>query len=127
MEKRKKILYWAVTGFLAFGMLAQGVAQTFHMKDFVNIFTHLGYPMYLLSIIGIWKLLGVIAILAPGFRLLKEWAYAGLFFTMSGALFSHVALGDSLIESAPAIFLLILIMASWYLRPADRKIIPVHQ
>lgn len=124
MTKRNKIIYWTTTGFLAFGMLAQGFAQMFHTDGYVEmIIVHLGYPLYFLNIIGIWKILGVIAILIPGFKLLKEWAYAGFFFVMSGAIFSHIAAGDSVIDAAPAFVLLILIVVSWYFRPADRKII----
>ena len=68
MTKGNKILYWATTGFLAFGMLAQAFAQIFHTKGYVDmIIVHLGYPLYFLNIIGVWKLLGVIAILIPGF------------------------------------------------------------
>ncbi len=127
MTKRNKIIYWVITGFLAFGMLAQGFAQISHTKGYVDIIVHLGYPLYFLYIIGVWKLLGVIAILIPGFKLLKEWAYAGFFFVMSGAVFSHIASGDSLKELAPALSLLILIVLSWYFRPPDRKIISVNQ
>jgi len=111
MTKRNKTIYWATTGFLAFGMLSQGVAQTLHTKGYVDILVHLGYPIYLLTILGIWKTLGVVALLIPKFPLLKEWAYAGFFFV---AIF-------------PAGSLLILIVVSWYFRPADRKIISVNQ
>jgi hypothetical protein len=128
MTKRSKIIYWATTGFLAFGMLAQGLAQISHTDGYVEmIIVHLGYPLYFLNIIGFWKILGVIAILIPGFKLLKEWAYAGFFFVMSGAAFSHIAAGDSVITVAPALILLILIAVSWYFRHAGRKIISVNQ
>jgi uncharacterized membrane protein len=127
MEKRNKIIYWVITGFLALGMLAQGFAQIFHTKGYVDIIVHLGYPLYFLYIIGVWKLLGVLAILIPRFKLVKEWAYAGFFFVMSGAIFSHIASGDSLNKLVPALVLLILIVLSWYFRPADRKIISVNQ
>jgi|SRR5580704_10626445 uncharacterized membrane protein len=124
MKKGNKIIYWAVTGFLALGMLAQGFAQLSHTKGYVDIINvHLGYPLYFLNIIGAWKILGVIAILIPGFRLLKEWAYAGFFFVMTGALFSHIASGDPIKDMFPALMLLLLILASWYFRPADRKIV----
>ena len=85
------------------------------------VLIHLGYPVYFLSIIGTWKILGVITILIPGFKLLKEWAYAGFFFAMTGAVISHIASGDTFKEFiAPLIFAL-LIITSWYFRPADRK------
>ena len=128
MTKKNKIIYWVATGFLAFGMLAQGFAQISHTNGYIDmIVSHLGYPSYFLYIIGVWKILGVIAILVPDFKLLKEWAYAGFFFVMSGAAFSHVAAGDPIYSIAPALFLLIVIVISWYFRPADRKIISVNQ
>ncbi|WP_461055658.1 DoxX family protein [Spirosoma arcticum] len=127
MTKRNNIIYWAVTGFLAFGMLAQGLAQLFHTKGYVDILFHLGYPLYFLTIIGVWKILGVIAVLIPRFKLVKEWAYAGFFFIMSGAAVSHIASGDSVTQIAPATVLLLLIVLSWYFRPADRKISSVNQ
>ena len=127
MTKRNRIIYWVTTGLLAFGMLSQGVAQIFHTKGYVDIIVHLGYPLYFLHIIGVWKILGVIAILIPRFKLVKEWAYAGFFFVMSGAAFSHIASGDFVNQIAPSLVLLILIVVSWYFRPADRKIILVNQ
>jgi uncharacterized membrane protein YphA (DoxX/SURF4 family) len=127
MTKTNKIVYWAITGFLAFGMLAQGFTQIFHAKGYVDMIVHhLGYPSYFLNIIGVWKILGVIAILIPRFTLVKEWAYAGFFFVMSGAVISHIASGDRLTEIIPASVLLILIVVSWYLRPPDRKISSVN-
>jgi len=83
----------------------------------------LGYPVYLLTILGIWKILGTIAVLIPKFPLLKEWAYAGFFFIMSGAIFSHIAVSDPVTELLPSLLLLFLTVISWYFRPANRKII----
>jgi len=89
--------------------------------------THLGYPAYLLTILGVWKILGVVAVLIPKFPVLKEWAYAGFFFAMSGAVISHIVLGDSVKEISPPLLLLILTVVSWYFRPENRKIISVDQ
>ncbi len=97
------------------------------MKAEVDFITQLGYPVYFLKILGVWKILGVIAILIPKFGIVKEWAYAGFFFAMSGAVFSHIASGDSVNEIFPSLLLLILTVVSWYFRPADRKIISVNQ
>ena len=85
--------------------------------------THLGYPIYFLTILGVWKILGVAAVLIPKFPLLKEWAYAGFFFVMSGAMISHIFIGDPASELIPSLLLLILTLISWYFRPASRKII----
>jgi DoxX-like protein len=67
--------------------------------------------------------LGVVALLIPKFPLLKEWAYAGFFFIMTGAIFSHIAIGDTATEILPSLLLLLLTVTSWYFRPANRKII----
>ena len=134
MTKRNKIIYWISTIWLASGMLSTGTLQLFKVKaegavapPGVYGITHLGYPIYFLTILGVWKILGVVAVLIPKFPLLKEWAYAGFFFAMSGAVFSHIASGDSMTENVPALLLLILTVISWSFRPADRKIISVNQ
>jgi hypothetical protein len=82
----------------------------------------LGYPVYILTLLGLWKLLGAVTILLPRYPLLKEWAYAGLFFLLTGGMFSHIASGDSWYQLLPALFLLVLTIVSWYFRPADRKL-----
>ena len=122
-QRSKTVFYWIITGFLAFAMSAQGFTQALHLQGYVDmIVVNLGYPLYLLTIIGIWKILGVIAILIPRFALLKEWAYAGFFFVMSGALFSHLVKQDPIMDILPSVFLLIVIVGSWYLRPINRKL-----
>jgi len=121
-EKRNKIIYWIATIWLALGMLSTGIVQLVKVKEEVDMMTHLGYPSYLLMILGIWKILGVITILIPRFPILKEWAYAGFFFAMSGAIFSHLAVGDEMKEFFGPMLLLILSIVSWYFRPANRKI-----
>ena len=124
MTTRNKVIYWISTSWLALGMLSSGIVQLFHVKTEVDLITHLGYPLYFLTILGVWKILGVAALLIPRFLLLKEWAYAGFFFAMSGAVVSHIASGNySLPEIAPSLLLLTLTVVSWYFRPADRKII----
>ncbi len=122
MTKTKKIIYWIATCWLALGMTSTGIVQVMKMKEEADMITKLGYPLYFLTILGIWKLLGVIAVLVPKFPLVKEWAYAGFFFAMSGALFSHLAAGDkeALAYFGPSL-LLVLTITSWYLRPDSRK------
>ena len=126
MTKRNKIIYWISTIWLALGMLSTGTVQLLKLKEEVDMMTHLGYPVYFLTILGIWKMLGVVAVLMPKFALLKEWAYAGFFFAMSGAVFSHLASGDGAKEFFGPILLLIMTVVSWCFRPADRKIISVN-
>jgi|SRR5450432_1342147 uncharacterized membrane protein len=123
MEKRNLAIYWTATGLMSVGMLSSGLAQIAHAKQMVDLVVPLGYPLYILYILGVWKILGVIAILVPGFKLLKEWAYAGFFFVMTGALISHLASGDHAIKGIIGPFMqTIFIILSWYFRPANRRI-----
>ena len=123
MKKRNKIIYWITTIFLSFGMMAGGIQQMLQIGGYNEIVTRLGYPLYLLSIIGTWKILGVVAILIQKFQLVKEWAYAGFFFVMTGAAISHLAVGQPIVEAMPPFVLLVAIVLSWYYRPGDRKIL----
>lgn len=127
MTKRNKIIYWISTIWLSLGMVSTGIVQLLKSKEEVDLFTHLGYPVYLLTILGIWKILGVVAVLIPKFPLLKEWAYAGFFFAMSGAVFSHIAVSNPMKDLFGPVLLLVLTVVSWYFRPADRKMISVNQ
>jgi hypothetical protein len=134
MTKRNRIIYWIVTLWLASGMLSTGVLQLFKAKaegalspPGVYGIAHLGYPVYFLTIIGVWKILGVVALLVPKFPLLKEWAYAGFFFAMSGAIYSHIAVGDPVKELVPSSILLILTLVSWHFRSADRKVVSMNR
>jgi hypothetical protein len=126
MEKKKLIWYWIITAILSFCIFSGGLAQAMQVKGVVEGFKPLGYPVYFISLIGVWKVLGIIAILIPKFKLLKEWAYAGLFFVMSGAVISHIASNDVSVQIIAPAVLAIFTVLSWYLRPADRKIISVN-
>src|SRR6187401_2628879 len=129
MTKRNKIIYWIATIWLSLGMVSTGVVQLLKLKGdgpgSLESMTHLGYPAYFVTILGVSKILGVVALLIPKYPLLKEWAYAGFFFMMSGAIFTHIAAGNSMSEIFPSLLLLILIVISWYFRPSDRKIVSV--
>jgi hypothetical protein len=120
--KRNKIIYWITTLWLALGMVSTGAVQLFKEPTEVENMTRLGYPVYFLTILGVWKMLGVVAILIPNFGLLKEWAYAGFFFAMTGAILSRLAMDNVLNEIAPALLLLVLTVTSWYFRPDERKL-----
>ena len=106
---------------LALGMISTGIVQLMQIKEEKEMIQHLGYPLYLLTLLGVWKLLGVIAILIPKFGLLKEWAYAGFFFAMSGAVVSHLAVRDEPIALFGPLLLIVLTIVSWYYRPENRK------
>ncbi|HTN44990.1 MAG TPA: DoxX family protein [Flavipsychrobacter sp.] len=122
MSKRIKIIYWVATLWLSLGMTATGIVQLKRFKEEVAMMQHLGYPLYFLTLLGIWKLLGTIAVLVPRFPVVKEWAYAGFFFAMSGAMVSHLAAGNGAKELFGPSLLLALTVVSWWFRPADRKL-----
>ena len=123
MTKRNKIIYWIATAWLSLGMLSTGIVQLIKMKEEAEMIKNLGYPLYILTLLGICKILGVIAILIPKYPLLKEWAYTGFFFTMAGAIFSHLAVADPAIALFGPTLLLVLTISSWYFRPEDRKFV----
>ena len=134
MKKGKKIIYWIATLWLALGMVSTGMVQLLKVEAEGALappgvwgIAQLGYPVYFLTLLGVWKLLGSIAVLVPKFPLLKEWAYAGFFFIMTGAIYSHISIGSPVSEFIPSLLLLTLTILSWYLRPADRKFVSVNQ
>lgn len=118
----KNIAYWIITGLLTAGMLAGGIAQVIHAKWNAEGMLHLGYPLYVMTIIGLWKIAGVAVLLLPGWRLVKEWAYAGFFFLMTGAVISHLASGDGVKGVIFQSIFVILIVLSWKLRPQSRSL-----
>ena len=123
MSKFHKIIYWIATLWLALGMTSTGIVQLLKTKEEIALMTTLGYPIYLLTILGVWKLLGVVAVLSPRLPLIKEWAYAGFFFNMLAAIVSHVVAGSPAAELFGPTLLLVLTAVSWYMRPANRKVV----
>lgn len=127
MKKRDKIIYWVATLWLALGMTSTAIVQLMGMDQEVANFRSIGFPLYVMTLIGAWKMLGVVAVLVPRFGLLKEWAYAGFFFAMSGAVMAHVISGHGAAEIFGPGLLLVLTVVSWYFRPAGRKVISVKE
>jgi hypothetical protein len=126
--KTRMIGYWATTTLIALELLVGGAADLVHGRALlfvgdpvVEVIAHLGYPVYVLTILGWWKLLGAIVLLAPCLPRLKEWAYAGTFFDLTGAALSFALRGDSADAIAP-LFLAMLAVASWALRPPGRTL-----
>ena len=111
--KKTKILYWSFTALTAAFMLMASIPDVLQIPEAVAVFTHLGYPTYLLPFIGIAKILGVVAVLVPGFPRLKEWAYAGLVFDLIGALYSHISVGDPASAWAFPVIGLLLVVGSY--------------
>ena len=118
----KQKLYWVATGLIAVAFTMGGVVDSLRLPEAIKIMSHLGYPAYFASIVGAWKLLAVGTVLVPGYALLKEWAYAGLFFDVTGAIASHIAVGDGLADVLPPVIVLALVVASWALRPTSRRL-----
>ena len=104
---------WIVTGLMAAFMLLSAVPDVLRIPDALLVFKHLGYPPYLLVFLGTAKILGVVAVLIPGLPRIKEWAFAGLTFDVTGALYSHLSIGDPPGAWTPAVIALALVGGSY--------------
>lgn len=124
MEK-KTLAYWITTGLFCAVLGFSGIAHFTHVETMVESMTALGYPVYFMTILGLAKLLGVVALLVPGQPLLKEWAYAGFGFNLIGAVSSHLFVGDPASEFVPPAVLLLVGAASYLSRPAARRLASV--
>ena len=125
-ERTRAIVYRVATALLVFELLLGGIWDVLRVPHMRVVIERLGYPLYFLFILGVWKLLGAVALVIPRFPRLKEWAYAGLVFNLTGALVSHVASGD--IEPGPMSYLVVMVgitATSWSLRPPSRRNFPV--
>ena len=123
-----RILYWTITALIALETFVGGFVDVTNGRTAVvsgpfvaDVVTRLGYPAYVLWIIGIWKILGAITLIIPGFLRLKEWAYAGIVFELSGAVASLAVCGRTADLTPPVVFL-VLALASWALRPPNRTL-----
>jgi hypothetical protein len=114
--------YWTTTTLIALAFLSGGVVYLAGVEAAAAGLAQLGYPPYLISILGVWKVLGALAILAPRLPRLKEWAYAGIAFDLTGAVASHAAVGDPAQKLIAPVVLLGITAASWALRPPSRKL-----
>jgi hypothetical protein len=126
--KGQNWLRWSVTALMAALMLMSAIPDVLRIPGAEAVFMHLGYPSYLLLFLGTAKILGVLAVLAPGVRALKEWAFAGLAFDVSGALYSHLSVGDPPGAWLPAAIALLLVAASYAAyrwRLQSRTLMPV--
>jgi hypothetical protein len=122
-SKGRKIAYWITTGLLVAILTFLGMINIMAPPEMVARLASLGYPAYLGSILGVAKLLAAIAILAPGYPRLKEWAYAGVAIDLLGAAWSHALSGHSFQDIVLPLLVLVVAMASWSLRPEDRKLL----
>jgi hypothetical protein len=123
----QRISYWILIVLLSAWLLAGGLFDSTHAPAAIAILHKLGYPDYLGTILGVCKLLAVLAHLNPGTRFLREWAYAGIAFDALGAAFSHFAVHDSAGEIAAPLIMLMLAVGSYLLRPAAYRLLPAQE
>ncbi len=126
-SRARLIAYWITTVFGPASFVIGGVAHLSRSAQPVEMAAHLGYPPYILTILGVWKLAGAIVTVIPGVPRLKEWAYAGFFCLLTSASASHLLHGDPLVAAgpfmaAPPLLFLAIVMASWALRPPSRRL-----
>jgi hypothetical protein len=121
-SKIKNIAYWTATILGPTSFVIGGVINLTGGPEVVAGLNHLGYPVYFASLLGAWKLLGAIVLTVPGLPRLKEWAYAGFVFNLTAAAFSHASVGDPAGNVIAPLVFLGLVLASWALRPASRKL-----
>ncbi len=122
-NKLKTTVYWLSTGLLGLDFLVGGAFQIARSPQAVEGFAHLGYPAYFVTLLGVWKILGALVLLVPGFPRLKEWAYAGIFFDVTAAVVSVIAVGDGIALALLPFAFVVLTLVSWALRPASRTLV----
>lgn len=121
----KTSAYWLTTGLVALDFTVGGAFQLARPPEVMTAMAHLGYPGYFVAMLGVWKILGGVALIVPGAPRLKEWAYAGIFFDVTSAVVSILAVGDGLSHAILPLVFLALTVASWGLRPESRSLTTV--
>lgn len=122
--KARHVGYWVATATVAFAFGVGGAFDVSGAPEVVAAIEHLGYPAYFAALIGVWKLLGAVAVLVPRFPRVKEWAYAGMFFDLTGAAISHAAAGDEAKAVITPLAVLAFVVASYLLRSESRRLAP---
>jgi hypothetical protein len=120
--KRKVVAYWVCTAIIGLCIGSGGVAQALRLPQNVEGLTALGYPLHFIVLLGVWKVLGALTLVAPGLRLAKEWAYAGIFIDLSGAIVAVTANAGSAFHVIAPLVLIGFLVASWALRPESRRL-----
>ena len=121
-NKGKLVAFWLLTGLVVVTQTASGIADLLKVEGIVEGVAALGYPPYIVMILGPFKIMGAIVLAVPGLRRLKEWAYAGFFFDFSGAFLSHVYNGDTIDLIMPAAIATCVLLGSYFLRPESRRL-----
>jgi uncharacterized membrane protein len=119
--KAKAIGYWVCTILMVFVFLPGGIFYLTRAPQAVQGVIRLGFPLYFVIFLGVWKVLGAIALLIPGFALVKEWAYAGMFFDLTGAAVATAAMGGAWWHVAAPLAIILILYGSWSLRPESRR------
>lgn len=125
----RAVVYWVATTLIGLETLIGGVTDLTHGREVllvgmpvVDVVTSLGYPVYVLTILGLLKIPGAVAVLAPGWPRLKEWAYAGIVFELAGAAASYLARAHEVGSAASILVLAVVALLSWALRPPSRTL-----
>ncbi len=118
----RRVAYWVATSLVAVAFVVPGVLNLIHAPHIAGDMAHLGYPPYFSTILGTWKLLAAVAVLAPRTPRVKEWAYAGMMFDLTGASASRLVVGDSLATIAIPLVIACVVAVSWRLRPPARRL-----
>ncbi|HEY2404437.1 MAG TPA: DoxX family protein [Polyangiaceae bacterium] len=128
--KARTYAYWIATIIIALELLSGGILDLTQRPDVTRVMTHLGYPAYFIVVLGVWKILGAFALILPRFPRLKEWAYAGVIFEMTGAAASHAAVRDGAGNLLVPLVFALIALVSWALRPTSRVVgslaLPTH-
>jgi hypothetical protein len=114
--------YWLPTLAVFAAFAFSGVAMALGFAPMVEGMAHLGYPDYFLPLLAAWKIAGAVVIVAPGLRLVKEWAYAGIMFDLTGAVVSRLSVGDTGFDLILPLILIVITSLSWLMRPAERRL-----
>lgn len=118
----KSVAYWVCTGLVVFFIGSGGVAYALQVPDVIQGVVALGFPAHFVVLLGVWKVLGSIAIVVPGFPMIKEWAYAGIIFDLTGAASASLATGGEWWHAAAPLSIAVLVAVSWALRPESRRL-----
>jgi uncharacterized membrane protein YphA (DoxX/SURF4 family) len=116
------IAYWLSSASIAFIFVSSGICYAIALPQVVEGVQHLGFPLHFIVLLGVWKVLGGIAILVPGLPRVKEWAYAGMFFDLTGAAFASTAVGNAWWHVVAPLSIAAMLVVSWTLRPASRRL-----
>ena len=121
-SRGKMIGYWAATGIAGIAFIVPGILNLIHFPHIAQDMAQLGYPAYIMNILGLWKIAGALAILSPGFPRLKEWAYAGMIFDLTGAAASRAFSGSEPMLMMVPLCIALVVTTSWALRPSSRRL-----